>query len=140
MAFFCLRNKTFTDVLPIIFNSMPLILVANKMFTKTSHNHHVEIHCLQNIYTNSIPFNSLSIAPLERCLPVLCDLFVCFKAPARCPCGSTPIFCRYDFQMHQDYFASFSVKLYFNRNNNRIKLSMLINTWHKRKRGYVLTH
>lgn len=38
-----------------------------------------------------VPFCSLSMAPLERCRPVLWPLFVCFRTPARWTWWSTPI-------------------------------------------------
>lgn len=40
---------------------------------------------------NCLPFWSLSMALLERWRPVLCDLFVCFRTPARWPSFPVPM-------------------------------------------------
>lgn len=42
-----------------------------------------QIFDCQRQFTTHLPFWSLSMTPLERCRPVLCNLFFCFNTPAR---------------------------------------------------------
>lgn len=83
---------------------MPTLLLRHRMFIPSTQRLHRNFACNErNRWTvfqcakgthsmcQAIPFCSLSMAPFERCLPVLWPLFVCFSAPVRWTWWSTPI-------------------------------------------------